>query len=432
MPDNVNNLLKRSPRHRVQLVGRSWPQVEKELQEFLDSLGQGITASQINEKSLQEQVDDLLADVIDIPAASDNVLAARIFSHQAVSPGIPPSGTLNHLAKFVAPNMLGDSIAIDNGSMFSYISELSGSAPSTGFYVQSNTHGSFDAGGISPAAWCITNYLAPGYTGPSPTFAGYFQNGVNGTAGVTVRDTNLGGGGFLGNVGSLGASFGNSTGTNIGVVGYGQNTGGDAIAGVFNSRFFSAVGGKGLGIYVIGSDPGHNISIGGVFTLAQNPVLLTKSACIVLDHASKFVPTLIGKHTDPGGGTPFEIIHYTFNQAGNLIFGNEGGRINPVSRFITGEPGLGVDIVGADLSIYGGISTGAAIPSKLKFKATTAIGSGGTLQTPIDAMTIGAAGAINLPQLTASKPLFTDASKNMVSGDFATAENILACQIFGS
>jgi len=68
---------------------------------------------------------------------------------------------------------------------------------------------------------------------------------------------------------------------------------------------------------------------------------------------------------------------------GNLFLGASGGSAAPVSRSISGEPGLGTDIAGADLTISSGVGTGAGAPSRFILLNPEAGASSSTAQTTI-------------------------------------------------
>lgn len=135
--------------------------------------------------------------------------------------------------------------------------------------------------------------LQAGYTGTSRAIA--FEVG-HGVAGTSVPPAGAGGKDLLGNIGILGASYSAGAGTNIAVVGYGQNVGtGDAIGGLFESRFNTG-GGKAIGVIGVGGNPGSQVSIGAVFGLGSSEAPKTsESAVIVGDscHGGFNVPLLI-------------------------------------------------------------------------------------------------------------------------------------------
>jgi hypothetical protein len=83
------------------------------------------------------------------------------------------------------------------------------------------------------------------------------------------------------------------------------------------------------------------------------------------------------------------------------------------------------NVVGGNLTLQAGLGTGSAV-EYIYFQIGTTLGSGKTLQTMTTQMSISGSGLVNIPGLTASLPVVTDGSQNLVSVSYATFKSSLA------
>lgn len=88
-----------------------------------------------------------------------------------------------------------------------------------------------------------------------------------------------------------------------------------------------------------------------------------------------------------GGGNATADAFFASYAAASIQMGLNSA--TPIDQLFTGPSGVGTNIVGGDLSIGSGKSTGNATPALLRLQGTTAVASGASAQTLTDHLIIG-------------------------------------------
>lgn len=225
------------------------------------------------------------------------------------------------------------------------------------------------AGSSAQAQVALGSILNPGYSGSSLTVAGIFQNTATGAGNDAYN--------FQGNIGAFGYSVANKdSATTIGSYSIAANLG--TSASVFGSVSIAQNGGNSsnlVGVLGLASNiPASGNAVGGYFGLNASTPSFTSSA-LIADSSSFGVPIFIGRES--------ALNKYMLSQDGNITLGDSAGIASPVSRSISGEPGLGADKVGGSVSIHSGIGTGAGAVSSFQVLTPEAHGSDSTAQTEI-------------------------------------------------
>jgi len=295
------------------------------------------------------------------------------------------SGTTNTLAKFLSTTTVGNSTITDDGTAVvvngrsTFLASVTGASVGSNFLQVVGTFPSslsagaegvrFDitpSGSSAQTVSAVTATLESGYTGASQTSAIRAVNSTHGTgndpfgggdsanysiqgfiSGSTASATHVGVGGA--------ASNGGVTGTGIGVLGRAHS------------------GKTAIGVVGVGLN-GSTLSIGGFFGL-YNSVPVFEQAGLIADNGDQASPIFIAR--DNG------VTQFTLADGGNVVLGNVAGVAAPASRSISGEPGLGTDIAGADITTSSGVGTGAGSPSRFILLNPEVGASSSTAQTTI-------------------------------------------------
>lgn len=129
--------------------------------------------------------------------------------------------------------------------------------------------------------------------------------------------------------------------------------------------------------------------------------------------ASALRSIAIGSSNLNSGGNSFKVGYNITCSVPNVALlnypdwygGNGVTNASPTSLTINGTGGSGTNVVGGDVSVKGGVSTGNAAPGKFKVQAGTPGASGATLQALSDVLVVDAAGVVRIIGLPTSDPV---------------------------
>lgn len=186
-----------------------------------------------------------------------------------------------------------------------------------------------------------------------------------------------------------------------------QNTafGSSALSAVFDGNFNTALGYGAAGGGI--SSGSYNTLLGaGADTISD----ISSSIVIGADAlASANNQLVIGGEDGSGHG---KITDAYFGQGVTNI---QLSGVAPTGVTLNATGGSGTNVAGGNFNIAGGRATGNATGGSIVFKTSVVGASGTTLQSLTERMHIDNLGNVNISGLTASKVVFTDASKNLTS-----------------
>lgn len=330
---------------------------------------------------------------------------------------ITGAGTINTVAKFTAPGVIGNSSITDDGTEAVVVSRLS--APGTGLNSER-----FGAGSVAIGDRSVV-----------------FGNGATAdTFGTAIDSVAIG---FAANVAASGVAIG--SGANAGAAGIAIGQGANATASAI------AIGGTASNNFSIAIGFGSNtstapdaIAIGkSAFTnlTATNSVVLGTSAgtdggdSVIIGHTARGTGAIntvvIGSHSSVTGNNSIAIGYLAVaGTANTLVIGSTTAPITgvfigsgqtstaPSALAFNGQSASGVDVAGGAMRITGGRGTGAGLGGSFVVQTAQATGSSAVLNALATVFSIDQLGRIvsTLPANTNNLTLsteFTDLDINM-------------------
>lgn len=239
----------------------------------------------------------------------------------------------------------------------------------------------------SANAGIVLGYGATGVGGANVVL-GYLAQSA-GSQGVAIGATAMATGNYSVAVGRVTtASAGNST-----AVGTSTTT-----AGVSGISIGSTITNDGANSYAIG----NNITIPATSNLA---LAVGSGANIGANSPTSIAIGPVA--TVPATRPNIMVVGGDAYQISDVYFSEGVTNATPLAYTINGTGGSGADIVGGDLQLAPGISTGAAVPGKVKIRNSRVIGTGSTPQTLADLAYFGdvaADGSTNFFNVTGTLP----------------------------